>query len=78
MVHASQANCHGFSKVMIHTTDTDVVVLGIAVSEKLANGELWIAFGHGSKLRYILSSHCCSIKKQRIMGSPVHVPNIGM
>ena len=40
MVHASHAICHGFSKVMTHATDTDVVVLGIAVSGKLANCEL--------------------------------------
>ena len=40
MVHASYEICHGFSKVIIHATDTDVVVLGIAVSGKLANCEL--------------------------------------
>jgi len=32
---------------MVHVTDTDVVVIAIAVSE------IWIAFGHGAKQRYI-------------------------
>ena len=39
--------------MMIHATDTDVVVLGIAVSKILENCEIWVAFGHGSRVRYI-------------------------
>ena len=35
---------------MIHATDTDVVVLAIAVSSVLKDCEIWVAFGHGSKL----------------------------
>jgi len=38
---------------MIHATDTDVVVLAIAVSSVLKDCEIWVAFGHGSKLRYV-------------------------
>ncbi len=38
---------------MVHATDTDVVVLAIAVSSILQDCELLVAFGHGSKLRYI-------------------------
>ena len=38
---------------MIHATDTDVVVLAIAVSSVLKDCKIWVAFGHGSKLRYI-------------------------
>ena len=38
---------------MIHATDTDVVVLAIAVSSVLKNSDIWVAFGHGSKLRYV-------------------------
>ena len=36
---------------MIHATDTDVVVL--AVSSVLKDCEIWVAFGHGSKLHYV-------------------------
>ena len=53
--HASHAFRCGFSKMMIHATDIDVVVLGIAsVSKNFENCELWMAFGHGSRVRYIL------------------------
>ena len=38
---------------MIHATDTDVVVLAIAVSSVLKNCEIWVAFGHGCKLRCV-------------------------
>ena len=39
--------------LMIHATDTDVVVLAIAVSSVLKDCEIWVAFGHGSKLRCV-------------------------
>ena len=38
---------------MIHAIDTDVVVFRTAVSKILWNCKLWVAFGHGSKMRYI-------------------------
>ena len=47
MFHAFHAFRRGFSKMMIQATDTDVVVLGIAVSKNLENCELWAAFGIG-------------------------------
>ena len=53
MFHASHAFHCGFSKMMIHATDTDVVVLGIALSKNLENCELWVTFGHVSRVRYI-------------------------
>ena len=37
--------------MMIHATDTDVVVLAIAVSSVLHGCEIWVAFGHGSTIR---------------------------
>ena len=51
--HASHSFHHGFTKLMIHATDTDVVVLAIAVSSVLQDCEIWVAFDHGSKLRFI-------------------------
>ena len=49
LFHASHSFHHGFDKVMIHATDTDVVTIAIAVSHYLRNCEVWIAFGHGKK-----------------------------
>ena len=51
LFHASHSFHHGFTKLMIHATDTDVVVLAIAVSNVLQDCEIWVAFGHGAKLR---------------------------
>ena len=38
---------------MVHATDTGMVVIAVPVSSILQNCEVWIAFGHGNKLRYI-------------------------
>jgi len=38
---------------MVHVTDTEVVVIVIAVTSVLRDCEIWIAFGHGAKQRYI-------------------------
>jgi hypothetical protein len=38
---------------MVHATDTDVVVIAMALSIQLTSCELWIAFGHGDKFRFI-------------------------
>ena len=53
LFHASHSFHQGFTKLMIHATDTDVVVLAIAVSSVLQDCEIWEAFGHGSMLRFI-------------------------
>ena len=53
LFYASHSFHQGFTKLMIHATYTDVVVLAIAVSSVLKNCEIWVAFGHGSKLRYV-------------------------
>ena len=39
--------------MMIHATDADVVVLTTAVSSVLQDCKIWVAVGHGSRLRYI-------------------------
>jgi hypothetical protein len=33
-------------RIVIHATDTDVVVLGIAIAIVMNECELWLAFGH--------------------------------
>ena len=51
LFHASHAYHSGFKKLMIHVTDTDVMV--IAMSSVLHGCEIWTTFGHGAKKRYI-------------------------
>ena len=50
MADAVQKGC---KKVTIRTVDTDVVVLAVASFSKIAPDELWVAFGVGSRFRYI-------------------------
>ena len=53
LFHAKHLYEKGFRKILIQATDTDVVVIAIAASSVLQDCELWVAFGHGIKLRYI-------------------------
>ena len=55
----------GYKEVTIRTVDTDVVVLAVAMFRKIKPGEMWIALGSGTNLRYIgvhqvpvMLSHC--------------------
>ena len=49
LFHASHAFHRGFSRVMIHVTDNDVVVFTIAVSSALQDCEICVAFRFGSR-----------------------------
>jgi len=40
-------------KVLIRTTDTDVLVLAIAHFHKIEAAELWVVFGSGKTFQYI-------------------------
>ena len=53
MLHMTDAYHHGQRKIMIHATDTDVLVLAIATASSLNDCEIWLAFGHGKNFRYI-------------------------
>lgn len=48
LLHVQDAVQQGYEKVVIHTVDTDVLVLAVAVFQ-----QLWVAFGTGTQLRYI-------------------------
>ena len=39
--------------MLLHTVDTDVVVLLVAAATKLDIPEIWVAFGTGKNFRYI-------------------------
>ena len=53
LLHAWNAYQQGYRSIMIHATDTDVVVIAIAVSSLMGSCEVWLAFGHGNKFRHI-------------------------
>ena len=53
LLHASHGALHGMMKILIRTVDTDVVVLSISLSQKIACECLWLAFGTGNTFRYL-------------------------
>ena len=52
-LHVQDAVSNGYSKVMIRTVDSDVLVLAITAFSQLSMDELWIAFATGKSFRYI-------------------------
>ena len=52
-VHASGGAEHGMNKFLLRTVDTDVVVVGISVAQKIGCDCLWFAFGTGTTFRYL-------------------------
>ena len=55
MLHAWHAYQHGYSSIVIHATDTDVVVLAIAMASIMDGCAMWLAFcgWHGNYFRHI-------------------------
>jgi hypothetical protein len=53
LLHAWHAYQQGYRWIVIHATDKYVLVLAIAVASVMNECELWLAFGHGTKFRYI-------------------------
>ena len=54
LLHVQDAVPQGHKKILLRTVDTDVLVLAIAVLQKLGDQQLqlWVAFGRGYHLRY--------------------------
>ena len=52
-LHAKDAAVNGSDSIMIVSSDTDVVVIGISVFAQLDVEQLWIAFGKGKDFRWI-------------------------
>jgi len=53
MLHCAHAYQHGMKKIMLHATDTDVLVLAITTASVLEGCEIWLGFGHKKNFRYI-------------------------
>ncbi len=47
--HVQNAVRQGYSKVLIRTVDTDVIVLAVTAAGRLDVEELWVAYGTGKK-----------------------------
>ena len=44
-VHATDGAEHGKNNILLRTVDTDVVVIGISMAQKIGCDCLWFAFG---------------------------------
>ena len=53
VLHAWHSYQQGYRSIIIHATDTDVVVITIAMASRMNNCNLWLAFGHGQNFRFI-------------------------
>ena len=53
MLHCFHAYSNGMKRIMVHATDTDVLVLAIVTAISMEDCELWLAFGHSAHFRYI-------------------------
>ena len=53
IVHLADSLRDGFHKIMLRSSDTDVVVLAVAAVARMNVQKLWIAFETGKNFRYI-------------------------
>ena len=53
MLHVKHCVSSGLTRVMIRTTDTDVVVLATACCHRIPATSIWVAFGVGKNFQYI-------------------------
>ena len=61
MLHCAQAYHHDMKKIMLHATDTDVLVLAITTASVLEGCEIWLAFSHSKNFMQVhCSPHNCS------------------
>ena len=56
MLHVAHAARHDHHQILVRTVDTDIVVLTVMVTPTLPAGmEIWLAFGVGKYLRYLVA-----------------------
>lgn len=61
-IHIKDASIKGYTKIMIRTVDTDVVVLAVYAMQQIHRlTEMWILFGVGKKTRYIPIHELCKV-----------------
>ena len=71
LLHVADAANQGFTKVVVRTVDTDVVVISVATFHQIQLSELWVAFGTGKHFRYLSVHDICKrigpIKSQALL-----------
>ena len=53
LLHVSDTVNQGHKQIMIHTSDTDILVLAVSSVNELFLESLWLAFGNGRNFSYI-------------------------
>ena len=73
LLHANHAAKCKHQKILIHTADTGVVVLAIALTHSLpSTSEMFIAFGFGKGFRYIpVRDIASSLGREKSLALPV-------
>ena len=59
-IHVKNASTKGYRNIMIHTVDTNVVVLSVYARQYVQFEKMWILFRVGKTLRYILIHELCN------------------
>ena len=73
LLHAADAVQCGFTKILLRTVDTDVLILAIAFVEKLQEFqgnqtiELWVGFGTGAHIHCIAAHDISSFKSTSVL-----------
>lgn len=52
-LHVSDALARGYSKMLIRSKDTDILVLSVSAAQKLTCSEIWVLVGSGNKKQYL-------------------------
>ncbi len=65
LLHTAFTVRHGFETVTLRTVDADVVVIAVAVVQRIAIKELRLECGTGQHLRYIPAHKDCYISWSR-------------
>ena len=69
-LHVKNAYLSGHQRIMIRTSDTDVVVLAVSMAGTLPNCELWVAYGTVKSLRYMCATQISlklGIEKSKVL-----------
>ena len=57
-----------FNKVLLHTVDTDVVLLAVAAAARINVQKIWVAFGTAKSWHYL----CMTLLGLLTQASPLH------
>ena len=72
ILHAFDAHLKGYNRVMIRTSDTDVLVLAVAHYNDLGFDQVWLAFGTRTHYRYIavheIATTLMPLKSRALLG----------